>query len=164
MPEELSRQHRCGSGRLLRNRRGVVGLSLAAIGSLGVVALYQTGIIERVPEPPLPYLDADEVDAATEAYEVLEIPDTVLGIASYALTAVLAAGGEGKGYPGPLDRPVLTAKVAFDAAQAGKLPLEQWTEHRAFCLRCLCAAGASFATAPLVIPEAHAVPAGLVRR
>ena len=59
-PEELSRQLREGTGEFLARRRGVVGLSLAAIGSLGIVSLYQMGIIERVPEPPLPGLDAEK--------------------------------------------------------------------------------------------------------
>jgi uncharacterized membrane protein len=156
-PEELSRQLRRGSSRFLVNRRGAVGLSLVAIGSLGVVSLYQVGIMGRVPEPPLPFLDADAVDAAPEAYEVLEMPDAVLGIASYALTAALAAaGGEARAAERPWIPLALAAKVAFDVAQAGKLTLEQWREHRAFCLWCLVAAGASFATAPLVLPEARA--------
>lgn len=156
-PEELSRQLRQGSSRFLRNRRGVIGLSLGAIGSLGVASLYQVGITGRVPEPPLPYLDADGVDAAPEAYEVLDMPDGLLGIASYALTAALAAaGGEDRATERPWIPLALAAKVAFDAVQAGKLTLEQWTKHRAFCLWCLAAAGASFATAPLVVPEARA--------
>lgn len=155
--EELSRQLRQGSSRFLRNRRGVIGLSLGAIGSLGVVSLYQVGITGRVPEPPLPYLDADGVDAAPEAYEVLDMPDGLLGIASYALIAALAAaGGEDRATERPWIPLALAAKVAFDAVQAGKLTLEQWTKHRAFCLWCLAAAGASFATAPLVVPEARA--------
>ena len=155
-PEELSRQLRQGSSRFLRHRRGTVGLSLAAIGSLGMVSLYQVGIIRRVPEPPLPFLDADGVDAAPEAYEVLDTPDAVLGIASYALTAALAAaGGEDRARERPWLPLALAGKVAFDVVQAGKLTLEQWTEHRAFCLWCL-AAGSSFAAAPLVLPEARA--------
>ena len=51
----------------------------------------------------------------------------------------------------------LAAKVAFDAVQAGKLSLDQWTEHRAFCFWCLLAAGSTFATVPLVVPETRAV-------
>jgi hypothetical protein len=153
-PEELSRQLRHGSSRFLRNRRG-------AIGSLGVVSLYQVGIVGRVPEPPLPYLDADQVDAAPEAYAVLAMPDGLLGIASYALAA---AGGEDRAAERPWIPLALAAKIAFDAAQAGKLTLEQWTQHRAFCLWCLATAGANFATAPLVVPEAHAALLELVSR
>jgi len=45
---------------------------------------------------------------------------------------------------------------AFDAVQAGKLSVNQWTEHRAFCFWCLLAAGSTFAAVPLVVPEARA--------
>ncbi len=51
---------------------------------------------------------------------------------------------------------LLAAKVAAAAAVAGKLTVDQWTKHRAFCLWCLLAAGATFAQVPLVVPEARA--------
>jgi hypothetical protein len=38
--------------------------SLASIGALGAVATYQNGLIRHLPEPPLPLLDADAVDAS----------------------------------------------------------------------------------------------------
>ena len=50
----------------------------------------------------------------------------------------------------------LAGKVAFDVVNAAKLSIDQWTRHRAFCFWCLIAAAATFATAPLVIPEAFA--------
>lgn len=92
-PEELSRQLRRGTDRYLKRRREVVGLSLAAAGSLGIVTLYQIGLIPHVPEPPLPFLDADVVDAAPEAYARLSMPDGVLGIGNQTLTMALAAAG-----------------------------------------------------------------------
>ncbi len=46
--------------------------------------------------------------------------------------------------------------MALDALGAGKLTVDQWTKHRAFCLWCLLAAGATFASVPLVLPEARA--------
>jgi hypothetical protein len=47
----------------------------------------------------------------------------------------------------------LALKTAYDAYNAGRLTVDQWTKHRAFCFWCLIAAGATFATVPLVIPE-----------
>ena len=44
----------------------------------------------------------------------------------------------------------------FDVANAAKLTVDQWTKHRAFCFWCLLAAAATFAAAPLVVPEAMA--------
>ncbi len=47
-----------------------------------MVGLYQFGLIRSVPEPPLPGVDADWVDASGEVYAVLHTPDAALGITS----------------------------------------------------------------------------------
>lgn len=155
-PKELSQQLREGSGEFLALRRRVAALSLVAMGSMGLIALYQLGLIKHLPEPPLPRLDADEVDAAREAYAHFSTPDAVLGLQSYAFTLRLAAqGGEDR----PTERPwlalALAAKVAFDIILGAKLTRDQWTKHRAVCFWCLLATAASFAMGPLVIPEAR---------
>ncbi len=119
-------------------------------------ALYQLGVIDHLPEPPLPLLDADKVDASPEAYRYLSTPDGVLGLASYAATAVLASmGGPDRARTTPWLPLLAAAKTGADAAQAAKLTRDQWTEHRAFCSWCLLAAAATFATVPLVLPEAR---------
>ena len=164
-PEELSRQLRLGSGGFLKRRREVVGLSLAAAGSLGIVTLYQTGLIPHVPEPPLPFLDADAVDAAPEAYARLSMPDGILGIGNHTVTmALAAAGGQDRATEHPWLPLALAAKVAFDTFVAYATTLEQWEKHRAFCLWCLLSAGASVATVPLVLPESWAALREVFRR
>ena len=156
-PEELSRQLRQGSGEFLSRRRKTVGLVLTAAGSMGLISLYQMGIIEHLPEPPLPYFDADKVDAAAEAYAKLSTPDAVIGLGSYAATmGLVAMGGQDRATERPWIPLARAAKLAFDAVQACKLSLNQWTEHRAFCFWCLLAAGSTFATVPLVVPETRA--------
>ena len=156
-PEALSHQLRTGSEAFLARRRGVVGLSLVSAGAMGVITLYQMGIIKHLPEPPLPYLNADKVDASAEAYAYFATPDGALGVASYATTLVLAAmGSQERATEQPWIPLALMAKVLVDAAGAGKLTVDQWTKHRAFCSWCLLAAGATFATVPLVVPEARA--------
>lgn len=156
-PETLSRELRLGSSRFLRLRRKTLGLSLAAVGAMAPIALYQMGVIKHLPEPPLPGLNADKVDAAGEAYAMLATPDAVLGIASYAVTAWLAAlGGEDRAQTRPWVPLALATKVALDAAVGAKLTADQWTKHRAFCTWCLIGACASWATVPFVIPEARA--------
>jgi hypothetical protein len=153
-PEELSRQLREGTGKFLRRRRGVAGLALTAAGSMGLISLYQVGIIKHLPDPPLPYFDSDKVDAGAEAYSKLSMPDAPIGLGSYAATLALAAmGGEDRATERPWIPLALAAKVVLDAVQAGKLTVDQWTKHRAFCFWCLIAAGATFTTVPLVIPE-----------
>lgn len=156
-PEALSRELRLGSGRFLRLRRKVLGLSLVAAGSMMPITLYQMGVIRHLPEPPLPRLDADAVDAAPEAYAILATPDAVLGLGSYAMTAWLAAiGGEDRARTQPWIALALAVKVALDTAIGAKLTVDQWTKHRAFCSWCLLATAASIATVPFVIPEARA--------
>ncbi|MDP8950327.1 MAG: vitamin K epoxide reductase [Actinomycetota bacterium] len=156
-PEELSRQLREGTGRFLAGRRRVVGTSLVSIGSMALISLYQLGIIKHLPEPPLLRFDADKVDAASEAYSTLSMPDAPIGLGSYAATLALAAmGGEDRARERPWIPLALAAKVLVDATQAGKLSVDQWKDHRAFCFWCLLAAGATFATVPLALPEARA--------
>jgi uncharacterized membrane protein len=155
-PAERSEQWRTGTGEHLVRRRRVAGLTLAAIGSLGIVALYQLGLIDHVPEPPIPGFDADAVDAAAEAYAILAMPDAVLGIASYAVTlGLVAMSSEERTFARPWLPVALALKVSFDAVVATKLTRDQWTIHRAFCMWCLLAAGATFASVPLVVPEAR---------
>jgi uncharacterized membrane protein len=156
-PEALSRELRLGTGEFLERRRKVVGLALIAAGAMVPISLYQTGVIPHLPEPPLPKLDADAVDAAPQAYALLATPDAVLGLGSYAVTVGLAAmGGERRAETSPWIPLALAAKVALDALVGAKLTRDQWTRHRAFCSWCLLAAGASVAAVPHVVPEARA--------
>jgi hypothetical protein len=92
----LTRWRRRHDSPWLRRRRGIVGLSLLAAGCMQLIGLYHMGLITYVPEPPLPDLDADTVDAAAEAYRSLGAPDTFLGLGRDAVTALLAAMGSGR--------------------------------------------------------------------
>ena len=122
---------------------------------MGVIALYQLGLIQHLPDPSLPGVDSEAVVDSDEAYAQLESPDAVLGFCSYAGTLGLAvAGGADRATSRPWLPLALGAKVAFDAFQAGRLALSQWPRHRALCSWCLLAATASFAALPLAVPEA----------
>jgi uncharacterized membrane protein len=153
-PADLSRALRQGKGTFLQRRRAVVGLSLVTIGSMALVSLYQMGLIKHLPELALPYLDADKVDASDEAYEKLATPDGLLGLANFGVTAVLAGmGPPERAETQPWIPLALAAKVAVDTVQSGRLTVDQWVRHRAFCSWCLLASAATFAQVPLVIPE-----------
>lgn len=156
-PRLLSDQLRHGRDPLLRRRRGIVGLALTAAGSMGLISLYQVGLIRHIPEPPIPGLDADKVDASGEAYEKLDSPDALIGLTSYGATALLASSGGPRRVDERPWLPLLVAgKVGFDTLQAARLTRDQWARHRAFCSWCLLAAGATFAMVPLAVPEASA--------
>lgn len=153
----LSRELRAGSGGHLTQRRVVTALSLTGAASMGLITLYQMGIIKHLPELPLPWFDADAVDASAEAYQYLAAPDATIGLTSYSATLLLAAiGGRDRASTKPWLPLTLAAKVALDVANAARLSISQWTKRRAFCMWCLLAAGATFATMPLVVPEALA--------
>ncbi|MGB6482383.1 MAG: vitamin K epoxide reductase family protein [Candidatus Acidiferrales bacterium] len=154
--EALGSSLRHGSRKSLRRRRGVFGLFLAASASMSVIALYQLGILRSVPEPPLPRFDSNNITGSAKAYSLLATPDSVLAMASYAVTMTLAAmGSPDRANEQPLLPIAFAAKVGFDAIVAAKYTLDEWRNHRAFCFWCLLASAAAFASLPLVIPEAR---------
>jgi len=147
---------RRGSRESVRRRRGVFGLFLAASASMSIIALYQLGILKRVPEPALPRFDSDAITGSPKAYSLLATPDAVLALGSYAVTMTLAAmGSPDRASEQPLLPIALAAKVGFDAVVAAKFTFEEWRDHRALCFWCLIATVATFACVPLVIPEAR---------
>lgn len=163
--EELSRALRTSDHPDLARRRMISGLTLGSIGIMGLITLYQMGIIKRMPEAALPYLNADKVDASEEAYARLAMPDGALGIVSYAVTLALASmAGPDRARTRPLIPLALTAKAAVDAIQAGQLTVDQWVRHRAFCSWCLLTAGITFAVLPMTIPEARSAWRSLRRQ
>jgi uncharacterized membrane protein len=164
-PEELSRQLREETGMFLRLRRATVALSLTAVSSMSLIALYQVGIIKHLPEPPLRFLDADKVDASPEAYSRFETPDGILAMGNYTITMGLAAmGSSHRAQEQPWIPLALTAKVLFDTAQAIRLFYDQKTKEHAFCSWCLLAAGTTLVTVPLILPETLAAIRSLLKR
>jgi hypothetical protein len=163
--ERLSHAVRDSEGSTMQRRRGIVALSMLAAGSMSLIALYQVGNLAHLPEPPLPRLNADEVDASAEAFKRFEVGDAFLGLISYGITMTLAAMG-------PPDRatrqpwiPIaLAGKLAFDVANAAKLSVDQWTKHKAFCFWCLLAATATFVAAPLAVNETRTALATLAHQ
>jgi uncharacterized membrane protein len=155
--EERSLQLRQGRCKFLAQRRAIVGLEMIAIGSMSLITLYQMGIIHHLPEPPLPGLDADRVDASAEAYSRFATPDGILGIGNYAMTMVLAAmGGQDRASEQPWIPLALAAKVAFDTSQAIRLFFDQKSKYHAWCSWCLLAAATTLIAIPLALPEAYA--------
>ncbi len=94
-PEELSRQLREGSGEFLARRRKVAGLALAAAGSMGLISLYQLGIIKHLPDPPLPGFDSDKVDAAAEAYSWFQTSRSFIVIRFFLPVQLSALSSDG---------------------------------------------------------------------
>ena len=154
--ERVSDDLRRGASGDLTRRRRATALTLLATGALAVAEAYQTGLLRRIPEPRLPWLDAERVDASGEAYQIFGTPDAALGIASFGATLVLHGAG-------PADRaetqpwlPLLAAaKAVGDAASSVFLFVEQVSGHRRICSWCTLAAVANVAAVPAVLPEAR---------
>jgi uncharacterized membrane protein len=153
-PDELGRELREGSSGFLQQRRGILGLTLFSSAILAGVALYQIGIIKKLPQPRWRGFNTEKVNGSAQAYSILAVPDGLLGLASYAITACLAgAGPEGRSQTNSWLPIAMGLKLLADAAFAGKLTLDECRKIRAFSLWSLLAAGATFAALPLAAPE-----------
>lgn len=146
---------RHGTGDLLRNRRRVAACSIFSSVVLGGIALYQIGILKRLPQPPLPHFDAEKVNGSLKAYAIAETPDAMLGMVSYAVTACLAGmGPQDRWKDAPWIPLGMLGKAAVDASMAGKLSIEQWTKFRAFSVWSLLTSAATFVSLRYAFPEA----------
>jgi uncharacterized membrane protein len=141
----------------LSARRRIALLHTISNAALSVVGLYQFGLLRSVPEPPLPGLGADAVDASGEAYVLGNTPDSALGIVSGGVTLVLAGMGGGRRAS---ERPwiplALFAKTLVDAVNGVYLTAEQLTKHKKVCSYCTISAVALVASVPAAWPEARA--------
>lgn len=156
-PEELGRELRTSSGAFLDRGRKIVKLTFFSCSVLGLIALYQTGILKKLPPSRWRAFDAEKVNGSAQAYSILSTPDALLGLTSYAVTACLAGMGSGDRWKThPLIPVGMGLKVLGDAAFAGKLTMDECTKFRAFSMWSLLTAGATFAALPLAIPEAKA--------
>ena len=156
MGQQLASQLCGGAGEFLGHRRTAVVLVLVSMRSLAVVALYQPGLLRRLPEPSLPGLDAEKVNGSAEACALLNTPDAVLGLGSYAATlGLVAMGGPGRARTQPWMPLALAAKAGFDTVQAATLTRKSWVEFRAFSLYNLVTVAATFLALPIVVPEAR---------
>ncbi|WP_458095148.1 vitamin K epoxide reductase family protein [Roseomonas sp. WA12] len=164
-PSELSRDLRLRTDPDLRRRRWLVGLSLLGVAIGQVVTLYQTGIIRRLPDPPVGPFDSERVNASDYAYKRLQMPDAVLMIATYAVTAALAAaGGRNRAEEQPGLPLALAAKTLFDVGTNLKLAQEEWADNKALCAYCQTASLVSIASLALALPEATRGLRTLLRR
>lgn len=155
-PADLSHELREGRSPELTARRRIIGLSLVGAAIGGVVTLYQTGIIKRLPDIlPGRIFDAEKVDASDYAYKRGQMPDAALMVLTYAATAALAAGGGAeRATRQPLFPLALAAKSLYDFATCVRLGREEWAENKALCSWCQVATVISAVTAALSLPEA----------
>ena len=148
---------RGGSSPFLRRRRSIVGLASLSSTVLGGIALYQMGVLKKLPGPRWSGFDAEKVSRFSQAYSILALPDALLGLTSYGVTACPAGmGPEDRWRTHPLIPLGMGVNLLSDAALAGKRAVDACRKYRSISVWSLLAAAATFAALPLAIPEAQA--------
>jgi hypothetical protein len=153
---QLSRELRTANTPELRRRRWMLGLQLVGVAAGGVVALFQMGVLKRLPDYPSRWFDATRVDASQYGYKYVQTPDALFMIANYALTALLVGmGGKDRARHSPAVPIALAAKAGADVVTNLVLAQQEWKYNKAFCGYCQSATLASLATLLLSLPEAR---------
>jgi hypothetical protein len=115
------------------------------------------GILKKLPGPRWRGFDAEKVNGSAQAYSILAMPDALLGLTSYGVTACLAGlGPENRWRTHPWMPIGMGVKLLADATLAGKLTVDSCRKYHAISVWSLLAAAATFAALPLAIPEAKA--------
>ncbi|NJR41113.1 MAG: vitamin K epoxide reductase family protein [Leptolyngbyaceae cyanobacterium CSU_1_4] len=154
-PKQLSEELRKGQNPDLTRRRFIVGLSFVGATMAEAVSAYQVGMIEELPDPPLPGLNSSKVDASDYAYSVLDTPDGLMMLVNYSITALLAgAGGKDRAMQTPFLPIAMAGKTLLDSVVALRLARIEWRDNEAFCAYCQTATLCSLASFVLSIPEA----------
>jgi len=106
------------------------------------VAAHQLGLLNHLPDPPSDLFDSDRITESKAAHP-LGIPDSLLGLGSYAATlALLLAARRIR-----IARPLLRAKLAADSSAAAFNVVRQVVKFRRICSWCT---GTAIATVAVV--------------
>ncbi len=154
-PQTVRQDLQTGRSAGLRRRRAIVGLSLLGLCSMGMVSLYQMGLLRHLPDPPLRRFHADKVNASFRGYQY-GVPHGALSMTAHALNILLAAiGGRGRARVMPWVPVIAAGKAAAEAGMAAKTVLHQMPAvERAWCSYHLVDAMAHVGTFLLTLPEA----------
>jgi uncharacterized membrane protein len=140
-----------------RRRGWVVALAAFAAADAIVVALRQTGLIRRLPEPPGRIWDTNRVVTSPVAY-AMGVPDAPMAAAVYLAMAGFAARlGRRAARRRPWSALGLAAGSAGAAAGAAFYLWDMLAREKKLCPYCLASAGTTFALLPLALPELPAL-------
>lgn len=120
------------------DQRLVIGSCCVALATLVPVALYQTGNLPRLPDPPGRIFDSERITTSDAAHP-FGIPDALLGLASFAATlalALLAKRNRGA-------KKLLGAKLTLDASAAAFNAARQIYSFGKLCSWCTATAVAA---------------------
>ena len=153
--QKLRRELQENQTRDLRLRRRIIGLSLLGMGAMAAVSLFQTGIIEHLPDPPLNSFDSDAVNSSNTAY-ALGAPDGTISLVSLAANIPLAAfGGADRAETMPIVPLIAAAKATVEAGVAGWYFYQMAAVEKKWCGYCIAGAAANWGIAALTLIEAR---------
>ena len=156
-PKQLQESIRNDDRPEMRYRRAIVGVSLVGMAAMGIVALLQTGIVRKLPEPHTkgPKFDTLKVNTSKEAFSY-GMPDGALVLVTHAANLALAAAGPADRYDKRPWLPVAALGSALpQALVAAKYLFYQMPKvDKAWCPYCVVDALTHFATLGLAVPEA----------
>ena len=120
-----------------------------AIGTLVAVALFQSGAIDALPDPPGAIFDSERITLSKMAHP-LGIPDSYLGLASYGTTLTLLLLADKNKWA----RRALGFKLVGDGGVAGFNAVRQMVKFGKLCSWCT---GTALATGVMVYAGRKAV-------
>ena len=109
----------------------LIGSCCTALMTLVPVALYQTGVIPHLPDPPLRIFDSERITSSAAAHP-MGIPDALLGLASFGTTLALALLARRNGTA----KRMLGGKLALDVSAAAFNASRQIVSFAKLCSWC----------------------------
>ena len=113
------------------NNVAMAGACCVALATLVPVALYQTGMLSRLPDPPLTVFDSERITASPDAHP-FGIPDALLGLGSFGATLALILLERRSAFA----EKMLGAKLTLDIAIAALNASRQVTKFGKLCSWC----------------------------
>lgn len=120
-----------------------------ALGTLAVVGLFQSGVVDRLPDPPGEIFASERITLSKMAHP-MGVPDGYLGLASYGATLALLLLAKRR----PWARRALGAKLVVDASAASFNAVRQVVRFGKVCSWCT---GTALATAVMVYGGREAI-------
>lgn len=153
-PEALRDYQQHSDDEEMALRRALVGVSLVGIAAMGIVTLFQSGIVKHLPDPPVGNFHTEKVNSSHEAYR-RGTPDAPIAVTVHGVNMVLATlGGEDRARRTPW-LPIMAALFAApQAATAAQYLFYQMPKvDKAWCPYCIVDALTLFATFGLTLKE-----------
>lgn len=145
------------------NRRKVIALSALGLFDFSIISLYQTGVIRKLPDIPLPVFDSNKVNASKEAYQ-FGVPDGPVSAVIYSLIMVFAAAGGSEKARKPVFDLLLGGAVAANLSGALYYLYDMAFRQKKICLYCVTGAAINIASAVIIAPTVFKTIARAIRR